>query len=45
MVIYTEKAYWDKIMDFLIDSMSKMEIAFKKPLQEINKELKEDFKK
>jgi hypothetical protein len=32
------------MMDFMMDSMLKIEVAFKKPLQKINKELKADYK-
>ena len=39
-----EKDDWGKMMDFMIDSMLKMESAFKKPLQKMNRELKEEFK-
>ena len=39
-----EKDDWDKMVDFLITSMVKMEIAFKKPLQTINRELKAEIK-
>lgn len=39
-----EKDDWNKMMDFMVESMQKMEIAFKKPLQKINKDLKKEFK-
>lgn len=39
-----EKEDWDKMIDFLVTSMVKMEMAFKKPLQVINKELKSESK-
>ncbi|NLY36820.1 MAG: DUF4268 domain-containing protein [Tissierellia bacterium] len=39
-----EKDDWDKMVDFLIMSMVKMETAFKKPLQTINRELKAEVK-
>ena len=39
-----EKGNWNKMMDFMIDSMLKMEQAFKNPLQKINHELKAKFK-
>jgi len=39
-----EKDDWNKMMDFMMESMLKMEIAFKKPLQKINSELKSQFK-
>jgi hypothetical protein len=39
-----ERDDWDNMMDFIMDSMLKLESAFKKPLQKINKELKEEFK-
>lgn len=39
-----EKEDWDKMIDFLVTSMVKMEMAFKKPLQVISKELKSEFK-
>lgn len=37
-----EKENWNKMVDFLIASMVKMEVAFKKPLQVINRQLKAD---
>lgn len=37
-----EKEDWNKMVDFLIASMVKMEVAFKKPLQVINRQLKAD---
>lgn len=39
-----EKEDWNKMIDFLVTSMVKMEMAFKKPLQVISKELKSEFK-
>ena len=39
-----EKDDWNKMIDFMMDSMLKIEIAFKKPLQKINRELKEEYK-
>ena len=39
-----EKDDWDKMADFLIASMIKMETAFKKSLQSINKELKAELR-
>ena len=39
-----EKDDWKKMMDFMMESMLKIENAFKKPLQIINRELKEHFK-
>lgn len=39
-----EKEDWDKMIDFLVTSMVKMEMAFKKPLQVINRELKSESK-
>jgi len=39
-----ERDDWNKMMAFLMDSMLKIESAFKKPLQKINRELKEEFK-
>ena len=39
-----EKDDWDKMVDFLKMSMVKMETAFKKPLQTINRELKAEVK-
>ncbi len=39
-----EKDDWDKMVDFLIASMIKIETAFKKPLHAINRELKAEFK-
>lgn len=39
-----EKEDWDKMIDFLVTSMIKMEMAFKNPLQVINKELKSESK-
>ena len=38
-----EKDDWNKMIDFMMDSMLKMESAFKKPLQKINRELKGEF--
>lgn len=38
-----EKEDWDKMMEFMMDSMIKMECAFVKPLQRINRQLKEEF--
>ena len=38
-----EKDDWNKIIDYMMDSMIKIESAFKKPLQKINKELKAKF--
>ena len=37
-----EKEDWNKMVSFLIASMEKMEVAFKKPLQVINRQLKAD---
>ena len=37
-----EKENWNKMVDFLIASMVKMEVAFKKSLQVINRQLKAD---
>ncbi len=39
-----EKDDWDKMTEFMMDSMIKIEEAFKKPLQKINKQLKAEFK-
>jgi uncharacterized protein YnzC (UPF0291/DUF896 family) len=39
-----EKDDWEKMMNFMMSSMLKMEEAFKKPLQQVNKELKNEFK-
>lgn len=38
-----EKEDWGKMIDFMVESMLNMEAAFKKPLQNINKELKAEF--
>jgi len=38
-----ERDNWDKIMEFMMESMLKMETAFKKPLQKIKMELKTEF--
>lgn len=35
---------WEKMMDFMMSSMIKINDAFRKPLQQINKELKAKFK-
>ena len=35
-----EKDDWDEMMEFMMESMLKMESAFRKPLQKINQELK-----
>ncbi len=39
-----EKDDWNKMMDFMIESMAIFEKVFKKTLQKINKELKQEFK-
>ena len=39
-----EKDDWKKMMDFMMDSMLKLESTFKKPLQKINRELKNENK-
>jgi len=39
-----ERDDWNKMMDFMMNSMLKLESAFKQPLQKINRELKADFK-
>lgn len=39
-----EKDDWEEMMNFLVDSMLKIESAFKKPLQKIKSELKSEFK-
>ena len=39
-----EKDDWNKMMDFMTESMLKIEMAFRKPLQKINAELKTEFK-
>ena len=35
-----EKDDWDKMIDFMMESMLKMEVAFKDPLQKINRDMK-----
>jgi hypothetical protein len=35
-----EKDDWDKMIDFMMESMLKMEVAFKNPLQKINRDMK-----
>jgi len=39
-----EKDDWEKMSNFMIDSMLKLEPAFRKPLNKINNELKKEFK-
>lgn len=39
-----EKEDWNKMMDFMMNSMIKIEQAFKNPLQKINIELKREIK-
>lgn len=39
-----EREDWDKMMDFMMESMLFIDKAFRKPLQRINKELKTEFK-
>lgn len=39
-----EKEDWEKMMNFIMHSMQKIEPAFKEPLQKINRELKNTFK-
>lgn len=39
-----EKEDWSEMIDFMVESMLKMESAFRKPLQKINKELKAEIK-
>lgn len=39
-----EKDDWEKMSNFMIDSMLKLEPAFRKPLKKINNELKKEFK-
>jgi uncharacterized protein YnzC (UPF0291/DUF896 family) len=38
-----EKEDWDKMMDFMMESMIKVEKVFKKPLQKVNTQLKQEF--
>lgn len=39
-----EEEDWNKMMEFMMESMIKMEQAFKKPLQKINTLIKQEFK-
>ena len=39
-----EKDDWEKMSNFMIDSMLKLEPAFRKPLNKINNELKKEIK-